>query len=826
MIKRVTLRELSPAVAFAVWQACLQLSNFGFSKVDMLDLGAESTFRETLVCSYLMAPGGSFSMPQKVESFRSVLNFQKKALGYECGGSDGLQPSQTMSDFCRRALYRLEAHCSDQWSGVLPTGCEHISPPFGFTDESTLKELCPVECTKMSQLDLSALFGTLQDRERQHQRELEAQRQRELEAKRAARAKAQAEARRKEEAMQAAQVMGDKADSKAAEALATTPGAAAALANPDLSKAFAAHPDFLPAMAKSPGFASALANPDLAKALGSQPDLLSAVGSKPDIAIAMANTPGFDTALANPDLAKALGSQPDLLSALGEKPDVAIAFANPDLSKVWTSQPDLLGALANIPGFAAALTNPDLSKVLASQPFLLSAMAEKPGFATALANPDLGKVAIANPDLIMALADDPELAAAVAKNPALASAYSSDHQGSQNDGGQSGPRRGRGWEPRAGISFDRPGKAEGLIFAIISLHYKVRWQRLLPLARALQRPSTKIRSLQQQLPLPQLPHPLPPALSPRLLHQLLAQPRAPPPPGQPRAPQVLLLMQNLRQWLLRQPLLYRFLRCTERPSHYATDAETERLKAEIGDLKSTVKRLEKFLTSQGMDAAGDAHMSAAPPAAALAAPPAAAPVLAPVAAPLVAPLAGLHSGLAGGLAPAAAPAAAPVAAPVAVLSPRSIRFAQVMVQKEAAERMVAPVGSKDYSVLSVMLQAFARLRQLYLVPPTAFYPQPKVVSAVVELDFDHPTTEVDVGVLLDVVKESFRQRKRALRHSLKGYLQKRRLLLPLSWAKLRAEQLSPSDFIELTKCAFGACVVVLGNCGLYSTCLEKSCAVC
>ncbi|CAK9024177.1 unnamed protein product [Durusdinium trenchii] len=111
-----------------------------------------------------------------------------------------------------------------------------------------------------------------------------------------------------------------------------------------------------------------------------------------------------------------------------------------------------------------------------------------------------------------------------------------------------------------------------------------------------------------------------------------------------------------------------------------------------------------------------------------------------------------------------------------VLSPRSIRFAQVMVQKEAAERMVAPVGSKDYSVLSVMLQAFARLRQLYLVPPTAFYPQPKVVSAVVELDFDHPTTEVDVGVLLDVVKESFRQRKRALRHSLKGYLQKRRLL--------------------------------------------------
>lgn len=41
--------------------------------------------------------------------------------------------------------------------------------------------------------------------------------------------------------------------------------------------------------------------------------------------------------------------------------------------------------------------------------------------------------------------------------------------------------------------------------------------------------------------------------------------------------------------------------------------------------------------------------------------------------------------------------------------PGRIRYAQVMVQKEAAERMVATVGSKDYSALSVLLQACARL---------------------------------------------------------------------------------------------------------------------
>jgi len=134
-----------------------------------------------------------------------------------------------------------------------------------------------------------------------------------------------------------------------------------------------------------------------------------------------------------------------------------------------------------------------------------------------------------------------------------------------------------------------------------------------------------------------------------------------------------------------------------------------------------------------------------------------------------------------------------------VKHPGAIRYAQVMVQREAAERIVATVGSKDYSVLSVMLQAFCHVKQLYLVPPTAFYPPPKVVSSIVELDFKENSENIDVKTLLDVVKESFRQRKRALKHSLKAYLQQRRLPLPLPWAKLRAEQVSPSDFLQLSK---------------------------
>ncbi|CAJ1372819.1 unnamed protein product [Effrenium voratum] len=136
-----------------------------------------------------------------------------------------------------------------------------------------------------------------------------------------------------------------------------------------------------------------------------------------------------------------------------------------------------------------------------------------------------------------------------------------------------------------------------------------------------------------------------------------------------------------------------------------------------------------------------------------------------------------------------------------VRSPRAVRYALVMVQKEAAERIVAAEGSKDYGPLSVMLQLFTRPRQLYLVPATAFYPQPKVTSAMVELDFlaEEEMPEVDSAMLLEVVKECFRQRKRALRHSLKAYLQQRRLALPARWAKLRAERLKPGEFLELAR---------------------------
>ncbi|CAJ1331532.1 unnamed protein product [Effrenium voratum] len=181
---------------------CLTVAAFGFSEVQAADLGAEAGYRQARGCSYLMAPGNSFAMPEVVTSFKTVLAYQTKHLGYSCGGLDGLQPSHSMSDLCRRAIYRLQARCSDTWKSMLPGGCEEMEPPYGFTGGSTLKELCPVECTKMEDLDVSALAGAFEAREQKRQRELEVARQKELEkqwaARSAQRRQAQAEARRKD----------------------------------------------------------------------------------------------------------------------------------------------------------------------------------------------------------------------------------------------------------------------------------------------------------------------------------------------------------------------------------------------------------------------------------------------------------------------------------------------------------------------------------------------------------------------------------------------------------------------------------------------------
>ena len=118
-----------------------------------------------------------------------------------------------------------------------------------------------------------------------------------------------------------------------------------------------------------------------------------------------------------------------------------------------------------------------------------------------------------------------------------------------------------------------------------------------------------------------------------------------------------------------------------------------------------------------------------------------------------------------------------------------------MLQKEVAERISSKHGNKSYGILSVLLQAFYHIEYKFTVSEHVFRPPPKVKSAVVKLtrnDLNElPCSE---ELFIKVVKSAFNLRRKMLRNSLSGICKN----LPEQFAEKRPEQLSVSDFIELT----------------------------
>jgi len=98
----------------------------------------------------------------------------------------------------------------------------------------------------------------------------------------------------------------------------------------------------------------------------------------------------------------------------------------------------------------------------------------------------------------------------------------------------------------------------------------------------------------------------------------------------------------------------------------------------------------------------------------------------------------------------------------------AIRRAVVMVQREFAERVVAPPGSKTYGRLSVMVQQQMEARLLFQVSPGSFHPRPRVVSAVMSIARrPAPLAPVrDAELFARVVKTAFSTRRKMLRRSL------------------------------------------------------------
>ncbi|MDA8195399.1 MAG: 16S rRNA (adenine(1518)-N(6)/adenine(1519)-N(6))-dimethyltransferase RsmA [Thermaerobacter sp.] len=92
-------------------------------------------------------------------------------------------------------------------------------------------------------------------------------------------------------------------------------------------------------------------------------------------------------------------------------------------------------------------------------------------------------------------------------------------------------------------------------------------------------------------------------------------------------------------------------------------------------------------------------------------------------------------------------------------------WAVVMVQKEVADRLAAPPGTRATSALSVMLRYSGRVERVAAIPPEAFLPRPEVVSAVVQLRRVKPPA-VAREHFHWVVRAGFRHRRKMLRQAL------------------------------------------------------------
>lgn len=103
----------------------------------------------------------------------------------------------------------------------------------------------------------------------------------------------------------------------------------------------------------------------------------------------------------------------------------------------------------------------------------------------------------------------------------------------------------------------------------------------------------------------------------------------------------------------------------------------------------------------------------------------------------------------------------------------NVKSMTLTVQKEVAERIVATPGGKDYGVLSIMVQYYAKPNLKFIIPKETFRPVPKVDSAVIHIKIlEKPSVYVvDKELFSRIVKTAFSQRRKMISNSLKSIRQ-------------------------------------------------------
>jgi 16S rRNA (adenine1518-N6/adenine1519-N6)-dimethyltransferase len=118
-----------------------------------------------------------------------------------------------------------------------------------------------------------------------------------------------------------------------------------------------------------------------------------------------------------------------------------------------------------------------------------------------------------------------------------------------------------------------------------------------------------------------------------------------------------------------------------------------------------------------------------------------------------------------------------------------------MFQKEVALRIASSHGSKQYGILSVLLQTWYDVKVLFSVSEQAFIPPPKVQSAVILVQQKAALPDIaNPKLFREMVKVIFNQRRKMLKTPLRHRFGQH---LTIPYENLRPEQLSVSDFMVL-----------------------------
>lgn len=132
---------------------------------------------------------------------------------------------------------------------------------------------------------------------------------------------------------------------------------------------------------------------------------------------------------------------------------------------------------------------------------------------------------------------------------------------------------------------------------------------------------------------------------------------------------------------------------------------------------------------------------------------------------------------------------------------QAVSDAVFTVQYEVAKRLAARKGTKDYSILTVILNYVTTLEFCFKISPNVFRPKPKVNSALIHLYFNKEIDpEIDLNFFIKVVKAAFGNRRKSLKNSLSNSIFGTYDLIDTNLdLTRRAEELSINDFVELTK---------------------------